>query len=96
MNQVQKLLIFRLELKSACFKKIFFLDMYIRYFFRQISKFLEDSVDVFYGTKGLKSIFFYYNELISGPKSHKKRLQNLLVILKFVEKNVSNVHTSAS
>ena len=27
-----------------------------RYFFRQISKFLKDSVDVFYGTKGLKSI----------------------------------------
>ena len=33
-----------------------FVYMYIRYFFRQISKFLEDSVDIFYRTKGLKSI----------------------------------------
>ena len=28
-----------------------------RYFFRQISKYIEDSVDVFYGTQGLKSIY---------------------------------------
>ena len=32
-----------------------------RYFFRQISKFLEDPVDVFYGTKGLKSIDYSKN-----------------------------------
>ena len=35
--------------------------MHTRYFFRQISKFLEDSVDVFYGTKGLKSIDYCKN-----------------------------------
>ena len=31
-------------------------SMLNRYFFQHISKFLEDSVDIFYGTKGLKSI----------------------------------------
>ena len=32
-----------------------------RYFFQQIIKFLEDSVDVFYGTKGIKSIDYSKN-----------------------------------
>ena len=39
----------------VCMRAIF--QVQFRYFFRQISKFLEDSVDVFYGTtKGLKVV----------------------------------------
>ena len=37
------------------------LGMYFRYLFWQISKFLEDSVDAFYGTTGLNLIYYHKN-----------------------------------
>ena len=37
------------------------LDVNVRYLFQQISKFLKDSMDVFYGTRTLKSIDYSKN-----------------------------------
>ena len=50
--------------------------------------FLEDSMDVFYATKGLKSIVFTIINWFQALSSIKKRPQNLLEILKFVEKSI--------
>ena len=58
----------RIHIQMNISKVFFFCNFYLyiagnkqqtehaRYIFRQISKFLEDSVDIFYGTKDLKSI----------------------------------------
>ena len=55
------------EIRGLCFMKWpskmlqnlpYFIYMKTRYLFQQISKFLKDSMDVFYGTRTLKSIVF--------------------------------------
>ena len=55
---LQKSKFFIIVLFNVLDVKHYLKDMYIRYLFQQISKFLEDSMDVFYGIRTLKSIDF--------------------------------------
>ena len=58
---LQKSKFFIIVLFNVLDVKHYLKDMYIRYLFQQISKFLEDSMDVFYGIRTLKSIDYSKN-----------------------------------
>ena len=58
---LQKSKFFIIVLFNVLDAKHYLKDMYIRYLFQQISKFLEDSMDVFYGIRTLKSIDYTKN-----------------------------------
>ena len=62
------------------------LYMYVRYFFRQSSKFVEDSVKVFHSTLFVKTIDYSPNQLYG-----KKHPYNLLRMFKLVKKDVKSI-----
>ena len=55
-----KKILFQLAFKKPHFS-VDSTTKYIKYLFQQISKFLEDSMDVFYGIRTLKSIDYSKN-----------------------------------